>query len=205
LRPEASGGIVRTTMGRSSEQDPRWPAFKKTKIRCASCGSDHAGVFDLGMDMPEVWSGYREPKDNSELVRGTDVLTEDFCISEGSFFVRCVLPLPIVGTDESFAYGVWSSLSEKNFWKYVETFDSGEQGELGPWFGWFSNRLKGYPETLSLKCHVHPRSERKRPWLELEPTDHPLSIESRDGITLTRLFEIYAMHGHDVRPAFAPS
>jgi hypothetical protein len=166
---------------------------------------EHSGVFDLGLDMPEAWPGPREPKENRDLTRGEDVLTEDFCISEGSFFVRCVLLLPIIGTDESFGYGVWSTLAEKNFWTYVETFDSGDQGKLGPWFGWFSNHLKGYPETLNIKCRVHPRSERKRPLLELEPTGHPLSIESREGVTLTRLFEIYALHGHDLRSAFAPS
>lgn len=38
-----------------------------------------------------------------------------------------MLTLPLIGTSETFAYGVWSTLSEKNFWAYVESFDSGEQ------------------------------------------------------------------------------
>jgi hypothetical protein len=115
-------------------------------------------------------------------------------------FVRCVLPIPILGSGgQEFAYGVWSSLSEKNFRGYTATFDSGDQGRLGPWFGWFSNRLNGYPDTLHLKCQVHPRDGRVRPWIELEPTDHPLAVEQRNGITLDRLIEIYALNGHDVR------
>ena len=76
---------------------------------------------------------------------------------------------------------------------------------MGPWFGWFSNRLKGYPETLNLKCQVRPRSGRQRPLIELEPTDHPLAVEQRDGITLDRIFEIFALNGHDLRPTLGQS
>ena len=68
--------------------------------------------------------------------------------------------------------------------------------DLGPRFGWFSNRLKGYPDTLNLKCQVHPRAGRQRPWIELEATDHPLALEQRNGITFDRLLEILALHGH---------
>jgi hypothetical protein len=52
---------------------------------------------------------------------------------------------------------------------------------------------------VNLKCHVRPRSGRQRPLIELEPTDHPLSVEQRDGISIDRLLEIYAINGHDLR------
>lgn len=188
-----------------TEPDPRWELLRTRDTLCSVCGEPHRGIFDLGTDQPDPWPGPIEPRPNVEVTRGTDVLTVDFCISEGSFFVRSVLLIPLVGTSEAFGYGVWSTLSEKNFWIYVDTFDSGEQGELGPWFGWFSNRLKGYPDTANLKCQVYPRAGRQRPRLELEPTDHPLSVESRSGITFDRLLDIYALNGHDLRAAFAPS
>jgi hypothetical protein len=94
-------------------------------------------------------------------------------------------------------------LSKKNFALYADTFDSGEQGALGPWFGWFSNRLRGYTDTFNLKCQVHPRDGRRRPWIELEPTEHPLAREQRNGITFGRLLEIYAIHGHDIATALS--
>lgn len=179
--------------------DCRWETLLSTGRRCAGCDRIHHGVFDLGMDHPDPWPGRADAESNAEVTRGTDVLTEDFCISSGSFFVRAVLPIPLVGTNETFAYGAWSTLSEKNFWTYVETFDSGQQAGLGPWFGWFAHRLKGYPDTANLRCQVHPIASRQRPRLELEPTDHPLSVESREGIGFDRLLEIYALHGHDLR------
>ena len=136
-------------------------------------------------------------------MRAKNILTEDFCVLDGEpFFVRCVLELPIAGVAEKrFGFGVWSSLSKDNFDLYVKTFNKGKQGSLGPWFGWFSNHLLGYPETLSLKCHVHPRDGRVRPWIELEQTEHPLAIEQHQGITFDRILELYALSGHDLRSA----
>ena len=93
------------------------------------------------------------------------------------------------------------TLSKTNFDRYIETFDTGDHGHLGPWFGWFSNRIPGYPDTLNLKCQVVPRNGRSRPYVELKPTHHPLAIEQRDGITFGRILEIYALYGHDVRAA----
>ena len=93
------------------------------------------------------------------------------------------------------------TLSRKNFEIYTETFDGGRQDGLGPWFGWFSNRLEGYPETLNLKAQVRPQGGHVRPLVELEPTDHPLAIEQRHGISFDRLLEIYALNGHDMRPS----
>jgi hypothetical protein len=181
--------------------DIRWRRLTRTGLKCASCGQLHKGLFDLAADAPAHWRGPPEPEPNSALGDRTHALTHDFCIIEGeATFVRCVLRLPIVGAEnEFFAYGVWSSLSAKNFRLYHDTFDSNEQGELGPWFGWFSSSLKGYPETVGLKCKVHPQSDRKRPFIELEPSEHLLSVEQREGVTLDRLLEIFALNGHDLR------
>ena len=49
-------------------------------------------------------------------------------------------------------------------------------------FGWFSSRLPGYPDTLSLKCMVHPRDDGMRPAIELEDSDHPLAVQQCGGI-----------------------
>jgi hypothetical protein len=162
-------------------------------------------LFDLACDKPEFWRGADLKRPNSELLTSDSILTEDFCVLDRQhFFVRCVLQLPIIdASDTYFGYGVWATLSKKNFDIYVDTFDSGNQGNLGPWFGWFSNRLAGYPDTLNLKCQLHPREGRKRPYVELEPTDHPLAIEQAHGITFDRVLEIYALNGHDLRAALS--
>jgi hypothetical protein len=114
------------------------------------------------------------------------------------------LALPIIGSrDASFRFGVWSSLSAKNFRIYATLFGRWTIPESDPRFGWHSNRLTGFPDTLSLKCYVHPGQLPQRALIELEPTDHPLVVEQRDGISFDRLLEIYAIDGHDIRAALA--
>jgi hypothetical protein len=158
---------------------------------------------DLACGKPDQWLGAEDKAPNRALDLSGNFLSEDFCVLEGQhFFVRAVLELSILGGGgQRFGFGVWSTLSRENFLRYVATFDSGEQDGLGPWFGWFCNRLKGYPDTLNLKCRVHPESGRQRPHVLLEPTSHPLAVEQRLGITFDRLLELFATNGHDIRPS----
>jgi len=180
--------------------DLNWYRVLGKSWTCATCSEKHQGIFDLGCAKPDAWPGSEQYLPNSFVEGGTDGLSEDFCVLDGQhYFVRCILSLPLIGAPgQRFAYGVWSTLSKKNFALYTETFDSGNQASLGPWFGWLSNRLQGYPDTFNLKCQVRPQSGRTRPWLELEETDHPLSRESREGVSFDRLVKIYSRYGHSL-------
>ena len=95
-----------------------------------------------------------------------------------------------------FVWGVWVSLSEKNFRRYLDLWDDDRCADEPPYFGWFCSRLPGYPDTLHLKTHVHTREVGRQPRVELEPTDHPLAVEQRQGITLARVQEIAELVVH---------
>ena len=185
--------------------DPRWRRLHDNTWVCPCCGERHGGLFDIAMQRPGACDAEQPVQPNGALDPAGNFLSEDFCVVDGEhFFVRCLLQLPLVGApDGYFGWGCWSSLARDNFDLYVETFDSDDQGALGPWFGWFSNTLPGYPETFALKCQVHPQDNRQRPLIELEPSDHPLSQEQQHGITLDRILELYALTGHDMRDALA--
>ncbi len=66
----------------------------------------------------------------------------------------------------------------------------GREQELEPMFGWLSTSIPCYPETINLKTMVHTRSVGVRPYIKLEPTEHPLAIEQREGITIERIKQI---------------
>jgi len=69
------------------------------------------------------------------------------------------------------------------------------------YFGWFSNSIPSYPETLHLKTAVHSRNVGLRPYVELEATDHPLALEQRRGITMVRVQHIAEqMHPQNCTP-----
>lgn len=70
-----------------------------------------------------------------------------------------------------------------------------------PFFGWLNTALSPYPDTASLKTQVHLRDGFIRPFIELEPTDHPLAVEQREGITVERVAELYALVVHGNKAA----
>ena len=185
--------------------DPRWIKLNEMSVKCSECHNDHQGVFDLTCAKPDACA----PMDilpNSEIHGKSDFLSEDLCIVGGEhFFVRSILPIYIQGTDdEYFCYGIWSSLAVDNFKTYVDSFDSGQQSHLGPWFSWFSNELKGFPNSFNLKSSLVMQDESQRPYVVLDTEeDHPLVALQEDGISFDQLLDIYAENGHDIRPALS--
>lgn len=126
------------------------------------------------------------------------VLTDDLCVvDEAHFFVYGCVELPIVGEDEIFSWNVWVSLNADNFFRMLDLWEEPSRVELDPMFGWFATELPGYPDTLNLKTNVHIREVGVRPFIELEPTDHPLAVEQREGITRQRIVELAKMFGRD--------
>ena len=81
---------------------------------------------------------------------------------------------------------MWVSLSEKNFNQAVDLWEKPGRETEPPYFGWLNTDIPLYPNTPNLKTHVHTRPVGERPYIQLEPIDHPLAIEQREGITLAR-------------------
>jgi Uncharacterized protein conserved in bacteria (DUF2199). len=117
------------------------------------------------------------------------VLAEEQCVIGGEhFFVQGRLVLPVLDADEEFDWGVWVSLSKTSFARVTELWTNLERVHEPPYLGWLATELPLYmPTTLNLKTHVHSQAVGVRPTIGLEPTDHPLAVEQRTGITLTRV------------------
>jgi hypothetical protein len=154
--------------------------------------------LDFGSDFPHYWTEEDE-KNNLADVLGTEAaknhvdtfLNEDFCAIEGrDFFVRGLIHLPIIGTKETFRWGVWGSLSRDNFEKLLEMDKDPKRVELPAMFSWLSTRIEGYPDTLSLKMYAHIQSLHDRPHFDLEETDHPLTQEYHHGIMPERVRDV---------------
>ena len=78
-----------------------------------------------------------------------------------------------------------------------ELWDAPGRESEPPFFGWLCTRLPGYLDTATLKAHLHTRPLGERPFIELEPTEHPLAVEQRSGISLVRAREIGDSLLHD--------
>ena len=163
------------------------------EFRCRSCGEIHEGMPGFGAAAPLSYYAIPETERASRCKLGSD----NCIIDNKSFFVRGCLEIPVHGADEPLIWGVWVSLSGQSFLAWQKVFEQKCRSHVGPFFGWLNASLKPYPETVNLKTKVHLRDDGLRPWIELEPTDHPLAVEQRNGISIDRVAEIYSIMMHD--------
>ncbi|MEU8003180.1 DUF2199 domain-containing protein [Catellatospora sp. NPDC049111] len=163
---------------------------------CGSCGRPHEDLpLSYRTAAPAPWTDDLADDPNSEL-------TADLCVISGRhFFVQGNLEIPIIGRDEVFTWGVWVSLSPDSFARTTDLWDEPGRESERPYFGWLSTELAGYPvSTLNLKTNVHTRPVGRKPYVEVEPTDHPLAVEQRTGITTARIHHLADLLQHGSRP-----
>jgi hypothetical protein len=161
-------------------------------FQCHTCGEFHKGIPTFGWEYPIQ---YLEVAEQERPLRC--VLTSDTCvIDEKWFFVRGCIEIPVHRIDDPFIWGAWVSLSPKSFQRFVALEEAEERVNEEPFFGWLCAHIRIYPDTLNLKTMVHLRNGGLRPFFELEPTDHPLAVEQREGISMDRVAEIYEAMVH---------
>ena len=131
----------------------------------------HEGLPDVGFDAPIHYHWLTEDQRRTRAMLSTDLCGIEQKGTKDRF-VRGCLALPIKSSTEEFVWGVWVSLSERNFERYAELDGDALEGE-GPWFGWLSGRR-----------------------ITLEPTDHPLAVHQREGIALDDLLGIVGPRLH---------
>jgi hypothetical protein len=153
---------------------------------CTVCGNLHEepDLPDLGMEFPDPYLDVPEQERDERTEHSSET-----CIvrdEDGEhYFIRGVILVPVHGQEEPFGIGVWVSQSRQNFARYLAN------EAMAPTFGWLCNRIDFYsPTTYLLKTRVHFQEGGRRANIELEPTEHPLAVDQREGISLPRAWEI---------------
>lgn len=147
----------------------------------------------FGAAAPALWLSLSEEERTTRAE-----LTSDQCVIDSQyFFLLGRILLPVVDGPGPFVWLAWVSLSEKNFVRSCKLWDTKGRESEPPYFGWLQSALPYDPPTLSLKTSVQTAVAGERPIITLERTDHPLSIEQREGITMGRVRQIVerALHG----------
>lgn len=153
---------------------------------CSCCGEYHAELpMSYSTMAPDVW-------DQTFADDPDSMLSSDQCVIKGQHcFIKGLIEIPVVGSEDPFSWGVWVSLSRDNFARALDMWNTPGREAEKPCFGWLTTELSLYsPSTLNLKTNAHTRPLGRRPFVELEPTDHPLAVEQRTGITQDRVREI---------------
>ncbi len=179
--------------------DPRWLRLNDRETPCACCGQTFEGVYNIGFDHPDSWPhGSRVESGLDTLEVGEDALSSDLCKHGEFHFLRCTLPIPIIGTDEVFSFGPWGSLSEDSLKAYLLAEIEGAAFE--GCFSFISNILPGCGMDGPLPADLYPHKDpTQRPQL-FAHSGHPLAELQANGMSLDQLLDIYALTGNDLRP-----
>lgn len=167
-------------------------------FRCSRCRQVHLGL-PLSYNTPApVYVLDLTETERRERVR----LSEDLCEFRDEqgwhYFINGLIQIPLLdGPEPYFSWGVWVSLSDTNYERTLQQWQQPGRESEPPSFGWLSTALPYDPSTINLKTNVHMQPVGERPLIELEPTNHPLAVEQRDGITRERVREIaeQVLHG----------
>ncbi len=187
------------------QDDPRWQRFNDQSYRCPCCGGTFGGVFDMVCHAPSPWP-HGPVGDLPGRTRQVDDdrLTSDLCSVGEHRFIRGVLEIPIIGTDQRFGFGAWASVHPDRFADYVAAFGTDRELDLGGFFGWLSNDLPGYCEGRFVKVDVILQGGSARPLFFAHDDEMPLARDQREGISFDALLDLYARCGRDIRPHLEP-
>lgn len=162
--------------------------------RCIGCGALHDDLpLSYKTGPPVIWATL------TPAVREQSVLDDEVCVvrrvgGEDAYFIRGNIEIPLLDGDApAFVWTVWCSLSPESFKATISAWDKPGREATAPMFGWLSSLLQPYPSTLNLPTNVRTRPIGQRPGVDVQqPSEHPIAIEQRLGITMRRVEEIAA-------------
>lgn len=178
--------------------DARWKRFNDENRACPCCGQRFSGIFDIGYDHPDIWPhGDLAESGQTDFQVGEDRLTAELCKVDDHRFIRCVLPLPVRGSDEVFFFGPWASVTPETFFAYIDTATDPSKDFAGG-AAWLMNDLPGFETSDVIACDLVSGAGGERPSLMAQ--SGPLAEAQKTGISFDQLLDIYAASGTDIRP-----
>ncbi|MCU0801500.1 MAG: DUF2199 domain-containing protein [Rhodobacteraceae bacterium] len=178
---------------------PDWSALSwlfDPAERCACCDQPGETLLSLAYSGPDVFPGPHQNQPNAALPAArTDILTEDFCVMDKYRFVRAMIELPLQGRPELMLIGVWGTLSQTNFARYVDLSDARQTHLLPAMNSWLSNAVPpGTP--LPVACQMQARDDSGLRPLLLVQDQGPLMAWQQDGLTPADLALLLRAYGH---------
>jgi len=157
--------------------------------KCTLCDLEHDEI-PVCFGLPAPW---RALVPESQFESRVDLTPDQCVVDQKVFFIRGHIEIPIHDHGEKLAFSVWVSLSERSFLHVCERWEDLDRACDPPYFGWLSSAIPIYPDTIHLKSSVQSRAPGLTPLFTVEPTEHPLALDQKNGITISRWHE-YAHH-----------
>jgi len=165
-------------------------------ITCQVCGQTHPlDEIEGSFTLPDVVANI------SRIARLVRVKSDrNFCILDNkTFFVRCLLPIPLHESSDNYCWGVWVQLSEDLFKRAKHSWSSRDREHEAPLDGVLANNILLYElGTLNLPVQIKHSPPGIAPTIRILSLSHPLAIEQENGVSVARAMEYnhFVLHRH---------
>ncbi|MBV8325687.1 DUF2199 domain-containing protein [Chryseobacterium sp.] len=151
------------------------------KYTCECCGEEKEDWPALAYNAPDFYYNLSD----EELK--TAILNSDLCIVENPEsshrFIRAVLIQEVHNDCRNLDYGIWVSLSEKNFTEYVDNYHNKEF--KAEYFGWLNTYFPDYDFSESIPTTVVVDNSIGRPFVfPHQSFEHPFVEDFYNGISV---------------------
>lgn len=157
---------------------------------CNECGKEHvADEIELIFKQPDPVAALSLESRAAEVQENRDL-----CIIKAErFFVRAVLPLPVLQRDQPYNLGVWVELRQSDFERIYELWEDLDQSSEPPFAASLANAIPTLVNTSGLQAQLRLTGPTTRPQVYLDLHDHPLVREQNFGISTHRTSEYSAL------------
>jgi len=158
--------------------------MKNFTWKCPCCDKQHTSLpLDWSMMAPQ---DFLEVPPDQRFFRTK--IDQNFCGVDDKFFVRGLVELPVKEINDNLRLGAWVQVPIKQGERILKAENGPNSSRHGPFKGTLRSRLNLYPDTLNLKAVLHLRDD-SVPLIKIEPCEHQLHVEQRDGISVDRVIE----------------
>ncbi|MEC6743092.1 DUF2199 domain-containing protein [Pseudomonas sp. SD17-1] len=149
-------------------------------FHCATCGEYHDELpTTFGAPAPAAW--YDLPQAEREQ---RAPLSSDQCIIDDTHhFVLGRLEIPIIGSPEPFVWLTWVTVSEADFYRTSELWETPGREREPPYAARVQSEFPYEVSTLNLKATLQTQALGDRPLVFVDAGDHPLALQQNTGIT----------------------
>ncbi len=117
------------------------------QIRCSHCGELHdIGEIEASFELPDA---YFELSDEERESRG--ILKGDFCQLDERYFIRSLIPVPVLGQEDEYCWGVWVELSKSDFLIAWDNYDEEDVSSIQKMEATLANDVFEYEGSLGLE------------------------------------------------------
>ena len=155
------------------------------KVRCPSCGESHDLTdIELSFDRPSAYFEVPRSERSTRIVATEGLTLIDADTSDGRFFVRAVLVIPVRGgwARDGFGWGAWAEVSRAEFERVIAAGDEPTRVNEPPVAGRLANELKPFPGSERLAIQLRLQSPESVPLIDVIDAEHTLAQAQQTGV-----------------------